>query len=247
MERQEYDKMFQQENDFWWYKTLHQIVVLSIDKNTKKNDLKIFDAGCGTGRMIALLKDKGEVSGMDFSAAAVAYSKDRGLEHIEQGDINTWEFKENYYDFIISLDVLCHESIADINDIYKRMYKALKLGGQLILNLPAFELLKRDHDICVQTKTRFRRKSTRIALEKVGFTISKATYRMPLLFIIIILQKIKRMFFKPKNIQSDLNDVPSWINSLFYKLGKIENRYLQNIGSIPFGSSLFIVATKMKR
>lgn len=244
MEKQEYDKMYQQENDFWWYKVLHEIVSLNINKYSVDNNQEIFDAGCGTGRMIELLKSSGNVSGMDFSSSAVAYSKQRGIELVSQGDINTWQFKENYYDFIISLDVLCHESIIDIDSIYKRMYSGLKKGGHLILNLPAFNIIKRDHDICVQTKTRFTRNKTKKQLEKINFQVTKATYRMPLLFLIIVLQKLKRKISKPKKVNSDLNKVPNWINNLFYTLGKIENKYLFNIGNIPFGSSLFIVAQK---
>ena len=246
MEKQEYDKMYQQENFFWWYKVLHEIVKSFVKKKTQGRQQKIFDAGCGTGRMAELLQNEGEISGMDFSKEAVAYSKERGLERISQGDINTWEFKENYYDFIISLDVLCHESIFNEKEIYKRMNNGLKQGAFLILNLPAFNYLKRDHDICVQTKKRFRKVAVIKDLNETGFEVKKATYRMPILYFIILLQKAKRKIIKPKKTNSDLNSVPNWINKTFYTLGKIENYYLTRIGSIPFGSSLFIIAQKPK-
>ena len=246
MEKQEYDKMYQQENTFWWYKVLHEIVKSFVKKNTLGSQQKIFDAGCGTGRMVELLQNNGETSGMDFSKEAVRYSKERGLEKISQGDINTWRFEENYYDFIISLDVLCHESILDENEIYKRMNIGLKKGGFLLLNLPAFNHLKRDHDICVQTKKRFQKSAVVKDLKKIGFEIEKATYRMPILYFIILLQKIKRKIIKPKSINSDLNSMPYWVDKTFYILGKIENYYLTRIGSIPFGSSLFILAKKPK-
>lgn len=244
MEKQEYDKMYLQENNFWWYKVLHQIVELSILRHNNSDNQKIFDAGCGTGRMLEILQKYGETSGMDFSKEAVAYSKERGLERIYQGDINTWEYKENYYDFIISLDVVCHESIVDENAIYKKMKNGLVNGGYLILNLPAFNHLRRDHDICVQTKKRFVKKELVNRLESLDFNITKATYRMPILYFIILLQKLIRSIFKPKNVNSDVKAVSKWINDLFYFLGRIENIYISKVGSIPFGSSLFVIAKK---
>jgi len=247
MEKKEYDKMYQQENNFWWYKVLHQIVEFSIIKYANSNHQKIFDAGCGTGRMLELLQNYGETSGMDFSKEAVVYSKERGLERIYQGDINSWEYKENYYDFIISLDVVCHESIIDETDIYRKMKKGLKKDGYLVLNLPAFNHLRRDHDICVQTKKRFVRSELVNRLKGLNFTIVKATYRMPILYFIIVLQKLVRTVFKPKSVDSDVKAVSKWINNLFYFLGRIENKYLLKVGNIPFGSSLFVIAQKIEK
>ncbi len=244
MEKQEYSKMYQQENGFWWYKILHQIIRQFILKNSSKMNLKIFDAGCGTGRMMEVLQRYGEVSGMDFSFDAVKFSKERGLKNIFQGDINSWEFKENYYDFIISLDVLCHQSIKNEEAILENMYNGLKEDGILILNLPAFNYLRREHDICVQTKKRFSKREINKTLNKLNFKILKSTYRMPLLFIAILILKLKRKIIKPKQVQSDLNIIPKPINSFFTFLGRLENKYILKIGNIPFGSSLFIVAKK---
>ncbi|AUP81066.1 class I SAM-dependent methyltransferase [Flavivirga eckloniae] len=245
MENQEYYKMYQQENEFWWYKILHNIVKQFILKSFPKGDLKIFDAGCGTGRMIEVLQPFGDVSGLDFSTEAVSFSKERGLKNIYQGDINTWEFKENSYDVIISLDVLYHESIIDEKIILKRMYNGLKDNGILILNLPAFNHLKREHDICVQTKKRFTRKPTNKTLKQLNFKILKSTYRIPLLYFVILALKLKRKIVKPKTTQSDLNMIAKPINGFFTFLGALENKYISKIGSLPLGSSLFIVAKKM--
>ncbi|NMH86466.1 class I SAM-dependent methyltransferase [Flavivirga algicola] len=242
MEKNEYKNMYHQENNFWWYKTLHSLII-DVVKKKKDMNLSIFDAGCGTGRLMELLDDFGTVSGIDYSEEAVAFSEKRGLKRITKCDLNNWIPTESY-DIITSIDVLYHSAITDDYAVLQKFYGALSNGGTLILNLAAFNILKRDHDIIVHTKRRYRKKAFVKKLETIGFCIEKATYRMPLLFLIIVVQKLVYEVFPSKNIQSDVQEPPKWMNTMFWLLGKIENSFILKIGGIPFGSSLFIVAKK---
>ena len=88
--------------------------------------------------MMELLLPYGNIEGFDFSAEALRFCARRGLADVSQQDITTWHGGANVYDIIISLDVLCHESIADDNAIIRMFHQALKPGGMLIVNLPAF-------------------------------------------------------------------------------------------------------------
>lgn len=243
MEKQEYANMYRQENDFFWYKTLHQLI-LSILRKEKNNDLNIFDAGCGTGRLMELLSEFGNVAGIDYSSEAVSFSKQRGIQNVEQENLNHWKGTKNQYDVITSIDVLYHSAIKNEKEILANFYESLRPNGLLILNLAAFDILKREHDKVVHTKRRYRKKPLVKTLESIGFEIEKATYRMPHLFLIILLQKTLQKISKPKESQSDVQEVSKSLNSVFSFLGKIENDFLLNIGNIPFGSSVFIVAKK---
>ena len=234
--------MYHQENNFWWYKTLHGLII-SVIKKREDINLSIFDAGCGTGRLMELLNDFGTVSGIDYSEDAIAFSEKRGLKRITNNDLNDWVPTEKY-DVITSIDVLYHSAIKDDYIVLQKFYNCLSNGGTLILNLAAFDVLRRDHDIIVHTKRRYRKKAFVKKLEAAGFYIEKATYRMPHLFLIIIIQKWIHKILPSKNVASDVQEAPKWINAIFYFLGKIENRFILKTGSIPFGSSLFIIAKK---
>lgn len=244
MIKNEYSRMYNMETYFWWYLALHELVVSFIDKFFKKNNLNIFDAGCGTGRMIELLNEYGCVEGIDYSEEAINFSKRRGLQNIKIENLNTWDIKENKYDIIICLDVIYHSGIIDDIEIIRKFYSALKNNGVLILNNPAFKILKRKHDEVVSTKRRYAKRVIMKKIKNIGFNIEEATYRLPYLFIIILIRKLINKMFNGYKIKSDLISLPSWLNRLLLILNRIENKLILNGIHMPFGSSLFIVAKK---
>ena len=80
MLKSEYQNMYELENNYWWYKTLHSLVEKIVEKQKLSNaDLYILDAGCGTGRMLEILANYGHAEGVDYSEQAVMYTKKRGL------------------------------------------------------------------------------------------------------------------------------------------------------------------------
>lgn len=244
MEKSEYAHMYALESSFWWYRVLHELVDTTIQKLKPQGKIRILDAGCGTGRMMEICQKYGHVEGIDYSADAVDYSRKRGLEHVELGDLNEVQLEANSYDLITSLDVLYHAAIKDDKAILDKFYGALKEGGLLIINLPAFEYLKRSHDVVVHTKKRYRKKAFESELKEAGFSILQASYRMPLLYFIILITKIFHWHSKPEASQSDLKEIPGWINRLLLSMGRAENWFIKHGIEMPVGSSLFVVVKK---
>jgi len=244
MDKSEYARMYHLESNFWWYKVLHELVDFTIKKNKKKDSLSILDAGCGTGRMMEICQKYGIITGIDYSADAVTFAKKRGLINVEIGDLNDYSFEKDTYDAVICLDVLYHTDIHNDLAIVEKFYQSLKKDGILIINLPAFEYLKRPHDIVVHTKKRYREKAFVKELKEAGFSIISSSYRMPHLYFIILISKLFRNKMNIKEAESDLQELPGWLNSALLFFGRVENQWLRNGFSIPMGSSLFIVAKK---
>jgi 2-polyprenyl-3-methyl-5-hydroxy-6-metoxy-1,4-benzoquinol methylase len=157
--------MFKQENEYWWYRGLHKLVEYFIKELRKsKPAITLFDAGCGTGRMLEIAKRYATVSGVDFSEDAVAFCRERNLENVTRGDLNTWECQPELYDIVCSLDVLYHKNIINQQDVIDKFANALKPGGMLILNLPAFQCIYRNHDRAVHTARRYVKKDLEMLL-----------------------------------------------------------------------------------
>ncbi|MDQ1351014.1 MAG: hypothetical protein QG657_1316 [Acidobacteriota bacterium] len=256
MIKEEYEKMYEFENHYWWYRGLHELVryyVASVSRAGKKRKeisaepLRIFDAGCGTGRMLELLDEYGTLEGIDYSPEAISMCRQRGLEKVETGDLNLWNSPPDVYDMIISNDVICTSGVEDDLAVIRIFYSALNPGGYLILNLPAFMVLRSMHDFAVSGIRRYRKKKTARTLQEMGFHMVRVNYRLPALFVFILFQKyILGLFSRDENktVTSDLKPLPSWLNGLLYFMNRLENRLFTCGVPFLFGSSLFIVCKK---
>lgn len=244
MEKSEYTRMYTLETSFWWYRVLHELVDNIIQKNKAEGAIRILDAGCGTGRMMEICQKYGHVEGIDYSTDAVEYARKRGLAHVTLGDLNEVDLEPKSLDVIVSLDVLYHAAIKDDKAILDKFYGALKDDGLLIINLPAFEYLKRSHDVVVHTKKRYRKKAFEKELKQSGFSILTSSYRMPLLYFIILFSKLFHQKPASQESESDLKELPRWLNSLLLRMGRVENWVIRQGIAFPVGSSLFVVAKK---
>jgi len=75
----------------------------------------LLDAGCGTGALLAQLKQNGfKLRGLEYSDAGIASCRERGL-HVEKFDLESEEAIEGSWDLTVSFEVAEHlpESMAD--------------------------------------------------------------------------------------------------------------------------------------
>jgi len=249
MNQIEYTRMYEAEDHHWWYVGLHKLVLATVQGESRRlgRPLHIFDAGCGTGRLSQLLSARGhKVAGCDASDEALRLCHLRGVDSMDKADLNSIEIEAGSYDVITSIDVLYHADIIDDVAVMQRLRSGLKPGGMLILNLVAHEFLRSSHDIAVHTRERYTSGTLCQRLTDAGFDIAFATYRVSLLFPLIILYRllsriVSRQGTDPLKVASDVSS-PHWlINALLLKIIALENTIL-NVMSLPFGSSVFVVA-----
>lgn len=241
MTEDEYKNILDNENSHWWYRILDDLVEYYVSIYKCNGTINILDAGCGTGRIVSKLSKYGNAFGIDASPTAVEMCRSRGLTDVQIADLNEWK-PEKSFNVIVSLDVLYHKSFSNVDNIIKSFHTALNSNGILVLNLPAFNILKRQHDTVVGGNKRFRIKEIKKMLIKNDFTIHTKTYRLPLLFNLILLRKL--FFSDTGNIKSDLSPIYPPLNKILYLIHRFENEIIKMGFSIPFGSSLFVVAKK---
>lgn len=245
MNKEEYGIMFSLEKDYWWYRGLRDLV----EKFAKEvpfagNRLDIFDAGCGTGGTLQMLAKYGHPQGIDYSEDAVAFCNKNNLQDVCRQDLNDWQPPHSTYDIVVSLDVLCHGAILDPEGIFRKFAQALKPGGICIVNLPAFPILFRNHDRAVHTQRRFRVHEVEGLCKKAGLTVTTATYRLPHIFVLLLLKKVLEKLAAPSHSQSDLKSITPLLNSFLYSLNRWENWMISAGFRPPFGSSVFLIGTK---
>ena len=150
------------------------------------------------------------------------------------------------FDLVASLDVVCALERDDVQPAFQQMWRVLKPGGSLVLNLPAYPWLYSGHDAFVGNRTRFFRSELVHMLKACGFEIKMATYRNSLLCpLAIVARFMKPLFSGPDGAYaSDVKMPPRLVNWAFLNVLRLENRIIQSGLRLPFGLSIFVVARK---
>ncbi len=244
----EYEKMASVEQKLWWYRALHYFVLSSIRKNVTGQDIKIIDAGCGTGGLMMFLKRHGytNLQGFDLSEKAVEICRHRLQDVVLANllDISSL-YPLKSADVVISNDTLYFLDEKERDLLIHRFSEVLKPDGLLILNLPALNAFRGIHDLSVGCKHRFSRRDIKCLFGPAHFKIVSRVYwpfwLSPVIYFTRLMQRIKMRGNHGFEVRSDI-DLPSpQINKILESITKFENRFFP---LKPFGSSLFVVARR---
>ena len=249
--REEYQMMYDSEEKLWWYKILHEKILKEVVAKFGQNkNVKILDAGCGTGGLMSFLIKHGyyNIEGFDFSEDAVSFCKERKLK-VQQIDLTNFdsEFKDASFDIIINDDVLYQFEDEIIVRAIKNLERKLKIGGILISNNNAFDIFYGTHDIAVGGLQRFAKSDFEKYLQQTGLKIQSYAYwslfLSPLILSVRLLQQFQLKFklISKTEIKSDVSVPGNFVNNTLYRIVKLEEKIFRNGG---FGSSLFLVMTK---
>ncbi|WDE95953.1 class I SAM-dependent methyltransferase [Lentisphaera profundi] len=241
MEEQEYVTMAQVEAEHWWYKGLHDCLLNFIPSN----HAKLLDVGCGTGQFLKLLNDANAV-GLDFSEQALDLASAKVANSLVKGDIRDLPFGDETFDTIVSCDVLdCFDDEEERRQALGELYRVMSRDGLLLLNLPAFPILKSSHDKAVHVVHRFRKEELKNLLLAEGFEIQLLSYRNCFLFPLAAMLRLIRKKSRRGAMKSDVELPHKWLNKLLSQVLYLENSYLSMKGTFPFGLSLFALVKKV--
>lgn len=120
--------------------TNYQLIFKEFVKLTPKGS-RVLEAGCGTGRWVIPLCEKGyETYGVEISATAIELIKNNYKNanlFLLNGDIMALPYADNYFDSILSLGVLEHfEAYQDIRKALLEKKRLLKKEGLLFVTVP---------------------------------------------------------------------------------------------------------------
>jgi SAM-dependent methyltransferase len=239
--------MYDVEETHWWFVGLRELVLSSIGES-ESGDLQILDAGCGTGGLMERLRSLGTVTGFEFRETALNFCSKRGLANIIKTDLNSWEPKNDSYDVIICLDVLSDEGVRNDKAVLQKFEIALKPGGKLILNLPAFPILRRKHDIAATIRKRYKKKDFSEVARNTGLKTECIRYRLFHLFPIALVIKLLGLFTSSKEkggaTQTDMSPPSPWLNACLLLANRIDNSLIRAGVPLPYGMSLFAILRK---
>jgi SAM-dependent methyltransferase len=246
MEKNLYKGLFETEKSGWWDVSRRNLVLNRIRSlfNSREKPY-ILDYGCGTGGMLVELQKFAETFGCDKENIAVELCKKRGLTNIIKLEDQTVPYQDNFFNIIITLDVLEH--IKDDIFTIKELKRVLKPKGFIIITVPAFMILWTTRDKRLHHFRRYSKKELLTKLINAGFEVRKCTYMHFFYFFpLLILYKVKFLISRNKkvsDIKTNYSRLPRPLNSLLIKILSFES-FLLKYMNFPFGVSIFCIAQK---
>ncbi|MBD3337123.1 MAG: methyltransferase domain-containing protein, partial [Candidatus Eisenbacteria bacterium] len=235
----EYQRMYEVEETFWWYRGLRRIVLNLVRPHLPpRRPLEVLDAGCGTGGFLPEAARLGRVRGLDVSPAALELARRRAAAELVAGGVEQLPFAEDAFDLILSMDVLYHRAVADDRAGLSEMTRCLRPGGILVLNLPAYDWLRSRHDAAIHTARRYTRRRVAGLMRGLPLETLRSTHWNSLLFPAAA---VRRLVERRSAGASDVQPLPPWLNRCLESVLRIEAGLVSRI-DLPYGLSVAVVA-----
>ena len=242
MEKAIYHKMAAIEDVHWWFIGRRFIVEKILNQLSLPKTAEVLEVGCGTGGNLTLLAKYGKVYGVELDDTAREYACRRGIGTILPGSLpDEIPFTGQLFDLIVMTDVLEH--VGEDQVALERIYLRLRLGGYILITVPAFPSLWSRHDALHHHKRRYTKERLRTILINGGYTIVKTSYINCILFPAIAGVRLMQRFLGMAEAD-DLKLYPPFINRLLAGLFAGEGHLLGSV-SLPFGLSLLCVGRKV--
>lgn len=244
--RREYEAMRNVEDNLWWYRVLNKLTLSAIQKRFgDRKDLRILDAGCGTGGLMRHLKAHGyaDLAGFDLSDAAVELAVESGM-NVQKLDLRAGPetFRGRTFDVVISNEVLYYLPKPEWQPVLASYKPLVATGGVMIMNLAAGTKYRGTHDVAVGIRERVEPKEFRSVIDGAGFQIRKQKrwplFLSPAIYLTRAMQRRQLASgLDPDTIESDVKMPSGFVNGVFYGLARLSTLW-------PWpgaGSSVFYV------
>lgn len=242
-----HERYYRLGKNYWWFYGKYRLV-LSLLKTYvpafSTQPIKIFDAGCGPGHFMELLREHGELVGTDYAHERILFARREGYLETAQADLRSIPFQDASFDLITTIDTIEH--IREDRAALQELLRVLKPGGVLALTVPAFMLLWGSHDENQGHHKRYRVPEMEGMLAQAGFEVIKATYAELVWFLPLLgIRKLKALkeYFYPAAPKDDFLLFPDWINAMLTGVIVAEAPLLKR-RRLPFGVTMICLAKK---
>ncbi|HET9101940.1 MAG TPA: class I SAM-dependent methyltransferase [Solirubrobacteraceae bacterium] len=240
MEQQAYREQFELEGTHWWFSGRRAVIWALLRRAQTPQGVRMLDAGCGTGHNLIEYGRLGSATGVDFSADAIAFCRQRGLQGATQGRLEALEFPDGAFDLILATDVLEH--LDDDLAAMRELRRVAAPGARLLVTVPAYQWLWSQHDTAHHHFRRYTLPLLRERLAATGWRTVVSTYfNSVLLPPIAAVRVIGRRNPDPAE-RPDLKLTPPLLNAVLERPMRAEARLIERGGQLPAGVSIGLVA-----
>jgi ubiquinone/menaquinone biosynthesis C-methylase UbiE len=231
------------ERDHFWFRGFRRFVEPLVADAAHGVQSDILDCGCGTGHNLHMLRKYGRAYGIDLTWTGLQYARRQGERLVARASAAQLPFPDARFDLVTSFDVI----YALEDDIERatiaEMYRVLKPGGSLIVNVAALQALRGNHSVLSSEVRRYSRPDLRRRLEAAGFRVTRSTYtNLSILPLVAAIRLTQRLSGHVES-QEEITIPAAPVNAALTALLALEATALRVV-DMPVGSSLLAVAKK---
>jgi SAM-dependent methyltransferase len=236
LEETAYREHYEVEDRHWWYRGRWAVVEALLSRIDLPATPRILDAGCGTGGNLQKYQRLGVASGIEPSAEAVGFCRERGLDSVEQAGLEALPYDDASFDLVAATDVIEH--VAAEQQALRELRRVAIPGGALLLTVPAYMWLWSKEDENLHHQRRYTRARLECAVREAGWEPRIATYFNTLLLPPIALAK---KLPRSSDGGGDLERTPAFLDGVLSLPMRLEARLIRAGISLPAGVSVGIV------
>ena len=243
MKSDEYKKMYELEDLYWWFIGRRKLVKWLLQEHTPNGkESRLFDLGCGTGLNVSTFAKEYKTFGSDISQEALSFCRERNIGGLLSCSADAIALRDESVDVVTALDVLEH--VREDLPALREINRILTPGGKLIVIVPAYGFLWSEHDEALHHYRRYVARELRAKLTASNFEVERSTYFIAGLFFPILFFRLWQGL-RRTSIEASVSYrmPPAWINRMLVWILDIERSLLDHF-NLPFGVSLVVVGRK---
>jgi SAM-dependent methyltransferase len=239
----DYDDLRAVEGHHFWFTNRAQLVAWAIEQYFPDAG-SVLDLGCGTGGPLVTLQrllPHVRFVAADALLSGLAFARAR-LPAVSflQVDLRHLPY-DREFDLIGSFDVLEH--LDDDEQALQEMYRATAPGGGLVVTVPQHRFLWSALDQYSRHRRRYTRRDLVEKIERVGYSVQRATSFMTLTLPVQILSRLRLQDITALNPGAEMTVNPV-VNSVLGAVCRVERAAIMSGLSLPVGGSLLVIAKR---
>ena len=136
------------ETRHFWFRGFRSFVTPLLDSAMSgQSDARLLDCGCGTGANLELLSRFGRAFGFDLSETGLRLGRQAGRMYLARASVDAAPFPAGRFDLVTSFDVLYSLDDTAERSAIAEMFRMLKPGGFVVINVAAMRALRGDHSV----------------------------------------------------------------------------------------------------
>jgi ubiquinone/menaquinone biosynthesis C-methylase UbiE len=238
---------YRAEQSHFWFRGFRWFVEPEIAQAVRgRSAPTLLDCGCGTGANVAWLRRFGDAYGFDLTWNGLALGHQMGRQRLARASIGQIPVADARVDVATSFDVFQCLPTPVEDAAIGEMWRVLKPGGHLLLNVAALDVLRGHHAALSEEVRRYTPTSLRTLVERAGFIVERLTFLNASLFPIMLPVRVLQRWRSGGTVPAgefEITVPPAPVNGMLSAVLRVEAAALRAV-DMPFGSSLMCHARK---